>query len=118
MYLKEIRHNPGLGMLSHVVQTRAMTIGGAAQPDLARQRIKRSMNVCAVQTVAGAGDEQMRGHRPMSPVAIASVDVFGEDVAGRAMQRDKPSLAELCAADGQHPCLEIDILELKITGFT
>jgi len=30
------------------------------------------------------------------------------------MERHKPGLTELCAADRQQPCLEIDILNLEI----
>jgi hypothetical protein len=41
----------------------------------------------------------------------------GENLAGRAMQRHQPRLAEFGAADGQYCCLEIDILKLKVAGF-
>jgi len=58
----------------------------------------------------------MRGHRPLSPVTLTSADVLSEDVAGRAMQRHKPSLAELGAADGSTPLSEIHILKLKVAG--
>src|SRR5580658_7914607 len=75
------------------------------------------MNVCGIQAVARAGDEQMRGHRSLPPVAVAAADVLGENLAGRAMQRHQPSLAEFGAADGQYCCLEIDILKLKVAGF-
>lgn len=99
------------------MQTRAVTVAGATQTDLPGQRIKHSTNVRAIQPVAGAGDEQMRGNWSLSPVAVASTDVLGEDLAGRVMQRHQPSLAELGAADGQERCFEIDILNLKVAGF-
>jgi hypothetical protein len=54
----------------------------------------------------------MRRHRPLPPLAGAAAEVLGEHAAGRGMQRQQPSLAELGAADGQHRGLEIDIPHL------
>src|SRR5205823_2338014 len=51
------------------------------------------------------------------PMAIASGDVVPEDLTGRGMQRHQTGLAELGAADRQHPILQIDILKLKIACF-
>ena len=39
-------------MLTHVVQARATTVGGAPQTDLLRQGVEGSMNVSSIQTVA------------------------------------------------------------------
>src|SRR3972149_9052413 len=103
--------------VSHVVQTRSMTVGGATQTNLPAQRIERSMNVSAIQTIAPAGDEQKGGHRPLLPMAFASADVICEHFAGRGMQRYETSLAEFGATDSQHRCLEIDILKLEIACF-
>src|SRR5437899_1452985 len=46
-------------------------------------------------------------------MAIASGDVVTEDLTGRRRQRHQTRLAELGAADRQHPILQIDILKLK-----
>src|SRR5882762_11581718 len=85
--LRQIRHNPGLGMLSQVMQTRAMTVAGATQTDLPGQRIKHSTNVRAIQPVAGAGDEQMRGNW-----SLVTPKVYGErtaDVVGLGFVHDE-----------------------------
>src|SRR2546426_7747129 len=50
-------------------------------------------------------------------MAIASGDVVTEDLTGRRRQRHQTRLAELGAADRQHPILQIDILKLKIARF-
>ena len=99
------------------MQTWPVMVGYAAQTDLPGQRIERSTDICTIQPVSRARDEQMRGNWSPPPVAVASTDVLGEDAAGRAMQRLQSSLAELSAADGQDRCFEIDILNLKVAGF-
>jgi hypothetical protein len=96
---------------------RAMPVGAVAQTDLPGQRIKRAMNVCAIQPMPPAGDEHIRRHGPLLPMTLPSAEVFGEHRAGRGMQRHQPSLAELGAADGQHRGLEIDIAKLEVAGF-
>src|SRR5439155_24423959 len=111
------RHNRGVGMLAHVVQTRTTTVGCAPQTDLPRQRIERSMNVSAIQPIAPAGDKQIGGHCPSRPMALASGNVVRKHHAGRSMQRHQASFAELGAADRQHRRLQIDILQLEVLGF-
>ena len=48
--------------ITHVVQAWAMTISRPTQPDLARQFVERSANVCPINAIATAGDEQIRRH--------------------------------------------------------
>src|SRR5512143_111899 len=72
------------------------------------------MDISAVQTIAPAGHEQVGGHRPRSPVAVASRDVVREHAASRSMQRYEPGLAELGTADPQHRRLQIDVLNFEI----
>jgi hypothetical protein len=103
--------------VSQVVQTRAMTVGGAAQTDLPGQRVERPMNISAIQPMAPAGDEHIGGHRPLPPMTCAPAEVIGKRIAGRDVQRYQTSLAELGAADGQHRSLEIDIVKLEVAGF-
>src|SRR3990172_11704554 len=98
------------------MQARTMAVGGTAQADLPGQPIERAVNISAVQAIAPTGHKHIRGHRPLTPMARASAEVRGEHPAGRRMQRDEASLAELRAADGQHPGLQIDILKLKVAG--
>ena len=59
-----------------------MTVGWAAQTDLPRQGVERSMNVSAIQAVSPTGDEQIGGHRPFSPMSIAARDVVAEHFTG------------------------------------
>src|SRR5258706_4356127 len=68
--------------VSQVMQTRAMTVAGATQTDLPGQRIKHSTNVRAIQPVARAGDEQMRGNWSLSPVAVLVAAGLRADPAG------------------------------------
>jgi len=94
-----------------------MTVRGASQADLPGQRVKRSTDICTVQLMAPAGNEQVRGHRSLPPVVVAATDVLSEHAAGRAMHRHQPSLAEFSATDSQRLGLEIDILKLEVAGF-
>ena len=48
-------------------------------------------------------------------MTVPAMKVVGEHVAGRGVQRHQPRLAELGAADGQHPGLEIQIAQLEVT---
>ena len=103
--------------VSQVVQTWAMTVRGASQADLPGQHVKRSTDICTVQLMAPAGNEQVGGHRSLPPVVVAATDVLSEHAAGRSMHRHQPSLAELSATDSQRLGLEIDILKLEVAGF-
>ncbi len=53
--------------------------------------------------------EQEARHRAVLPVVLAPGDAIGQDLAGRAVQRDEPVAAELRAAHGQHRGVEIDV---------
>src|SRR5207302_1685770 len=83
--------------MPHVVQARATTVGSSSQTNLSRHRVESSMNVCAIQTIAPAGNEQIGGQRSSGPMAPASGDVVGKYLAGRGMQGHQASLAELGA---------------------
>ncbi len=61
--------------------------------------------------------EQEARHRAVLPVALAPGDAIGQDLAGRAVQRDEPVAAELRAAHGQHRGVEIDVPELETVRF-
>jgi Cu/Ag efflux pump CusA len=65
-----------------LVQSRATTVAWAAQTDLPRQVVERSMNVPAIQAVPPTGDEQIGGNRPFSPMSIAASDVVAEHFTG------------------------------------
>src|SRR5712671_33900 len=79
----------------HVVETRTMTVGRATETNLPTQRVERSMNIAAVQPMALAGDEHEGGHRALPPMALASAQVVGEHLAGRGVQGNQTTLAEL-----------------------
>ena len=50
-------------------------------------------------------------------MALAPGDVLCQHLAGRGVQWHQASLTELGAANGQHPSLKIDILQLEIARF-
>lgn len=94
-----------------------MIVGDAPKADLSRQRIESSMYLCAIQTIAPVGNEQIGRHWPTSPMTITSLDVVGKHLASRVMQRHEAGLAEFGATDCEHPGGEIHVLNLKIAGF-
>ena len=100
--------------MSNVVQTRARAIAWSSQTNLPRQRIERSMNLSAIQTVTHAGNEQIRGHYLSCPMTLSLGDVLFKHGAGRGMQRHEASLAELGAADCQNRRFQIDILKFEV----
>jgi hypothetical protein len=104
--------------MPQIMKTRSMTIGSTAHTDLAGRGIERPVNLCVIQPIAPAGDEQISGHGPVCPMALASSDVVCEDFAGRSMQGHQSILTQLGAADRQHTSLQIDILKPEITCFT
>src|SRR5271157_1013750 len=81
--------------MTQVVQTRAMTVRGAPQADLSRQRIERSMNLSAIQSMAPVGDEQIRGDHSSHPMTPTSGDIVRQHRTGRGMQRHEASFTEL-----------------------
>jgi DNA topoisomerase IA len=103
--------------MTQVVQTRAMTVRGAPQADLSRQRIERSMNLSAIQSMAPVGDEQIRGDHSSHPMAPTSGDIVRQHRTGRSMQRHQASFTELGAADRQHRRLQIHILQFEVACF-
>jgi hypothetical protein len=73
------------------------------------------MNLAAVDPIAPARDEEIRGHRPLPPVMGPAAEVLGEDLAGRPVERDKSRFAELRATDGQHGGVKVDIAHLEVS---
>src|SRR6266567_4053000 len=90
----------------------------AAQTDLPGQCIKSSMDVSTVQTIALAGNEQIRGDRPAFPMTFAPHDVIGKNLAGRYVQRHEARLAEFAVADRQQRHLKVHILEFETAPST
>src|SRR6266567_360887 len=68
--------------MTHVVQTRATTVGSSSQTNLPRHQVESSMNVSAIQTITPAGNKQIGGHRLSGPMAPASSDVVGKHLTG------------------------------------
>jgi hypothetical protein len=117
MYLKEIRHNPGLGMLTKVVDTWAMAVRWTAQTDLAGQSIERSVDLAVIQLITPVGNEQIGEDRPADPVPVSSREVVGQHATGRRMEWDQARFAELATSDRQYTGFEIHILKLEIACF-
>src|ERR1700675_3131244 len=68
--------------MTQVVQARAMAVGGTPQTDLPRQRIERSMNLSAIQSMASVGNEQIGGHHSSRPMALTSGDIVCQHRTG------------------------------------
>ena len=69
------------------------------------------MDMTAVEASATTRDEQIGGDRVAEELR-ASVDVIGQDRAGRRMDRHQPPLAELGATNRQDRLLEVNVAEL------
>ena len=76
------------------------------------------MDVSAVQTIALAGNEQIRGDRPAFPMAFAPRHVIDKNLAGRCVQRHEARLSEFAVADRQQRHLKVHVLEFEIARFT
>ena len=94
-----------------------MTIVCTAQTDLAGHGVEGPMNLGTIEPIAPTGNEQVRGHGPPCPMALASGDVIFKHLAGRSMQRHPSVLPELGAANREYSGLQIDILKLEIARF-
>ncbi len=76
-----------------------MTIRSTSHTDLSGRGIERPVNLPVIQPIAPAGNEQIRGHRSVCPMALASGDIVCEHLAGRSMQGHQSIFTELGAAD-------------------
>ena len=74
------------------------------------------MDVAAVETSATSRDEQIGGDR-LAEELRPSLDVIGQDRAGRRMDRHQAPLAELGATNRQDQLLEVDVGKLEIQRF-
>src|SRR5258708_39920058 len=99
------------------MQTWTVMIGYPAQTDLPGQRIERSMNLSAIQTIAPVGNEQIGGDLSSRPMTFASCEVVGKYFASRCVQRHESRLAKLGAPDRQHRRLKIQVLKLETARF-
>src|SRR6267378_2602355 len=104
--------------VAQVVQARPVAVAYSAQADAPRSRVEGPMNRANVQSIAPARDEQVRGDRACGPMPLALLEVLRRHLAGGSMQRKPSIFAKLTAADGQHPRLQIEVIELEITRFT
>ena len=104
-------------MLSEIMQTRPMPIGGAAQTDLARERVERAVDFAAIQAVAPVGHEQVGRDRTPRPMTGAARYVLGHHAARRVMQGDQAGLSKLGALDRQHTCAQIHVRQRELARF-
>ena len=70
------------------------------------------MDILVQQLAALFGDEEGRA-TAWSEMSIAPIGVAAQRGAGRRMQWHKPRLAELGQPDGQHACVEVDVVTLQ-----
>src|SRR5215472_10820206 len=114
MCLEEIRHNPGFGMLPHVMQTRPATIEWATQANLPRQGVEHSVDLAAIQPITSIGDEDIRGNRSSGPPSIPSRKIVGQHATSRVMNGNQASVAERRMPNRQHDRLENDIRKNEV----
>src|SRR5262245_25119248 len=67
--------------VSHVMQTRAMAVGDAAQTDFPGQCIKGSVNLSAIHTIAPVGNKQIGGDGSSCPMTATPGNVICEHSA-------------------------------------
>jgi len=109
------RHNPVVGMMTKVMESWSVTLGCTAQTDLPGQHIEGPVDLSVVEPVSPARDKHVGRHRPPCPMRLAPGQVLCQHLAGRGVQWHQASLTELGTANGQHPGLKIDILQLQVT---
>ena len=72
--------------------------------------------MAAVEPIASEHDEYICGDWVVEELR-ASLDLVGQDRAGRRMNRHQPPLAELGATNRQHRLLEVDVGKPEIRRF-
>ena len=98
-----------------IVETRSGVIDGSAQADLTRESIKGSAHIGAFQATAMIVEQKAGGalswHQP-----VATLCVFGQDIASRNMERNQTTLVELSLADGKQSLIKIHVLAIQFDG--
>lgn len=103
--------------MPHVMQARTVAVSCAAQADLARQSIERSMNVSHIEAITPTGCEHIRRRRQSCALSFSAFDKILQYCARRCVHGHETGLSELCAADRQHCGIEINVRKLEVPGF-
>jgi len=114
MYLKEIRHNPGLGMLSHVMKawTATVTLGRYAEAELLGQLGEGVSRCPSCKPLAALGDEESRGGS-CSKNVISGFSVRFQSVHRRGVNRYVPRLSKFRASYVKDSEIEVDIFSIQ-----
>ena len=108
------RHNPALGIMPQVVDTRTAWTGrGQTRP--VDQTMEPVMDVVVEQRLATSREEQARGVLE-GDKAIARSGIAAEGLHGRGVKRELTGLAELCLADHQQGSVVVEVTAVKPYG--